>query len=78
MAPFFETFWSKERLCCLPGGRLAGAVSCRESANRVRRTMFVSYHSNLNSVIVDKLTMGAPLLISDSLVQAHQRSLMAV
>jgi hypothetical protein len=78
MGRFFETSWSTERLFCPPGGRLASARSCRESANRAPRAAFVSHHPNLNAVVVDKLAMGAPLLISYSLIEAHQRSLMAI
>src|SRR3954452_3276323 len=75
---FFETCWSGELLFCRPGGRLAMARSCRESANRAARAAFVSDHPDLNAVVVGKLAMGTPLLVGDGVVHTHQRSLMAV
>jgi hypothetical protein len=77
-ARFFETSWSRKRLCCLPGDQLARAGSCRESANRIPGAPFVSNHPNLDGVVVDKLTAGTPLLVSAGVIEEHQRSLMAI
>lgn len=71
MEPFVEIALSRERPDDPLGGQLVRAGSCRKSANRFASAELVSSHPNLNGVVASKLSVGAPLLLGDSPVEAH-------